>query len=234
MEKILNPVNFEEPHHDIYKYIKAFRETFSHLQDRKIYLRTKTFTDLIFVAIAIVLLTPILTLVPILIKLNSKGPILFKQKRIGKNLKPFYIYKFRTMVKDANLQQSTFLKLNEMTGGGLFKCNNDPRITSVGRFLRKYSIDELPQLINILKGEMTVIGPRPLSTPIELYQRYQLKRFLVKPGLGCIWQAYYRRETNFDKWIKTDLLYLKKASPWFDAILFIKILINVIRGKGAR
>jgi lipopolysaccharide/colanic/teichoic acid biosynthesis glycosyltransferase len=121
-----------------------------------------------------------------------------------------------------------------MKGGQLFKSDNDPRITPFGKFLRKYSLDELPQLFNILKGEMSIIGPRPLSTPISVYENYQLKRFIMKPGLGCIWQAYYRKEINFTKWMKTDLLYIKKASLWVDIKLLLLITKNVIMGKGGR
>jgi lipopolysaccharide/colanic/teichoic acid biosynthesis glycosyltransferase len=121
-----------------------------------------------------------------------------------------------------------------MQGGKLFKSNNDPRITRIGKFLRKYSLDELPQLFNILQGEMSIIGPRPLSTPISAYEKYQLKRFIIKPGLGCIWQAYYRDETNFTKWMKTDLLYVKKISLLFDIKIFLLVAKIVILGKGAR
>jgi lipopolysaccharide/colanic/teichoic acid biosynthesis glycosyltransferase len=138
------------------------------------------------------------------------------------------------MIKDAQSKQLELQNINEMKGGKLFKCDNDPRITPIGKFLRKYSIDELPQLFNILKGEMSIIGPRPLSTPISEYENYQLRRFIIKPGLFCIWQVYYRKETNFTKWMKTDLLYINKASFLVDAKLFLLMVKNVIIGKGSR
>ena len=203
-------------------------------QKIKFYLGIKIFVDFFIVFTSLTFLFPVFLLISIGIKIDSRGPLLFKQKRIGKNLKAFYIYKFRTMIKDAHSKQTELQKINEMKGGRLFKCDNDPRITSFGKFLRKYSIDELPQLINILKGDMSIIGPRPLSTPVNMYEPYQLKRFIIKPGLGCIWQAYYRKETNFTKWIKTDLLYITKASPWVDTKLSLHILMNVICGKGSR
>ena len=182
---------------------------------------------------AIIILSPVFSVVPLLIKLNSKGPVFYKQKRIGKDLKPFYLYKFRTMVVDAHARQSELQHVNEMTGGGLFKIDNDPRVTPLGKILRKFSIDEFPQLFNIIRGEMSVIGPRALSTPVNMYEPYQLKRFIMKPGLGCIWQAYFRRDTNFTKWIKTDLLYVRKVSLGLDIKLLFKIFINVITAKGA-
>ena len=138
------------------------------------------------------------------------------------------------MHKDAHLMQDKLKHLNEMSGGGLFKSDNDPRVTRVGRYLRKYSLDELPQLMNILRGEMTIIGPRPLSTPIDMYKPHQLNRFIVKPGLGCIWQAYHRGDTDFDAWMDSDLEYLEKIGPFFDLKMLFMIFKNALIGKGAR
>jgi lipopolysaccharide/colanic/teichoic acid biosynthesis glycosyltransferase len=217
-----------------YQRIDLAWNTFLSKPERKYYLIIKNIMDYFVALIAIIILMPIFILIPIIIKIDSEGPALFKQKRIGKNCKPFYIYKFRTMIKDAHTKQIELQNINEMQGGKLFKSNNDPRITRIGKFLRKYSLDELPQLFNILQGEMSIIGPRPLSTPISAYEKYQLKRFIIKPGLGCIWQAYYRDETKFTKWMKTDLLYVKKISLLFDIKIFLLVAKIVILGKGAR
>ena len=180
------------------------------------------------------LLVPFLALVAVFIKLDSSGSVLFRQKRYGLSGKPFMMYKFRTMIDGAHLMQDKISHLNEMDGGKLFKTDNDPRITRIGSFLRKYSIDELPQLFNILKGDMTVIGPRPLSTPLEEYEKDELERFKVKPGLGCIWQAYFRKETTFKEWMKTDVVYVRSISAKLDSKLFFVIAKNVLLGKGAR
>lgn len=198
------------------------------------YLRVKNVLEYAITLIAIVLLLPVFALVAILIKFDSKGSVFFKQIRYGKSGVPFTIFKFRTMIVGAHQLQHKLNHLNEMDGGKLFKSDNDPRITRLGKFLRKTSIDELPQLLNILRGDMSIIGPRPLSTPLNDYDEEDLVRFKVKPGLGCIWQAYFRKQTDFRTWMKTDAIYVESVSLKLDFKLFLIILKNVLTTKGAR
>ncbi|MFV1884731.1 MAG: sugar transferase [Balneola sp.] len=198
------------------------------------YLRIKYFLEYMVALSAVIALSPIFIVVALAVKLSSKGPVLFKHTRYGYSGMPFSVYKFRTMVDGAHSLQDKMGHINEMNGGKLFKSDNDPRVTKLGKFLRKTSIDELPQLFNILKGEMTVIGPRPLSTPLEEYSTEELCRFKVKPGLGCIWQAYFRKETDFKSWMKTDVLYVEQVSLKLDLKLFYSITKNVLLGRGAR
>ncbi|WP_428236165.1 sugar transferase [Gracilimonas sp.] len=198
------------------------------------YITLKYVVEYILAVIAFVAFLPLLLFVALLIKSDSKGEVFFKQKRYGHKGDEFMIYKFRTMIQDAHKLQNKLSHLNEMNGGKLFKTDNDPRITRIGRFLRKTSIDELPQLLNILKGDMTVIGPRPISTPLSEYDENQLNRFKVKPGLGCIWQAYFRGETDFQDWMYTDTIYVENMSPKLDLRLMWIIGKNVVLGKGAR
>lgn len=200
----------------------------------RIYTTFKYMVEYTITLAAVILLLPLFAIVAVLIKFDSEGDVFFRQERHGFKGEKFMIYKFRTMVKDAHKLQEQYSHLNEMNGGKLFKSDNDPRITKVGRFLRKTSIDELPQLFNILRGEMTIIGPRPLSTPIEEYSEKQLIRFRVKPGLGCIWQAYFRNETDFESWMLTDALYVENVSLKLDIALLYNISKNVLLGKGAR
>ncbi|MEX0906265.1 MAG: sugar transferase [Balneolaceae bacterium] len=199
-----------------------------------LYIICKYVAEYMLAAVAFVILLPFMTLVALLIKLDSSGKIIFKQKRHGYLGKPFNIYKFRTMVKDAHSLQCKYSELNEMNGGKLFKSKHDPRITRLGRILRKYSIDELPQLVNILKGEMTVIGPRPISTPLTEYTPEQLVKFSVKPGLGAIWQAYSRGATDFNEWMKLDRQYVENISPGMDLKLLLQITKTVLTGEGSR
>jgi lipopolysaccharide/colanic/teichoic acid biosynthesis glycosyltransferase len=195
------------------------------------YLKIKYFLEYVTALAAVIFLSPVLLAVALAVKLSSKGPVLFKHKRYGHSGMPFDVFKFRTMVDGAHSLQDKMGHLNEMNGGKLFKSDNDPRVTKLGKLLRKTSIDELPQLFNILKGDMTVIGPRPLSTPLDEYSEEELNRFKVKPGLGCIWQAYFRRETDFKSWMKTDVLYVEHVSFKLDIKLFYGILKNVLLGK---
>jgi lipopolysaccharide/colanic/teichoic acid biosynthesis glycosyltransferase len=198
------------------------------------YIKAKYFFEYVAALFTVLLMSPFLAVVGLLIKINSPGPVLFKQRRYGLSGMPFEVYKFRTMIDGAHALQHKYSHLNEMEGGKLFKSDNDPRVTKFGKFLRKTSIDELPQLLNILKGQMSIIGPRPISTPLEEYDEEDLVRFKVKPGLGCIWQAYFRKETDFKSWMKTDALYVENISLWLDIKLFFTITINVFKGKGAR
>jgi lipopolysaccharide/colanic/teichoic acid biosynthesis glycosyltransferase len=198
------------------------------------YIKAKYSLEYIIAAFTILFMSPLFLVVALLIKLDSPGPVFFKQLRYGLGGKPILVFKFRTMIDGAHALQHRLSHLNEMEGGKLFKSDKDPRITKLGRFLRKTSIDELPQLFNILRGEMSIIGPRPISTPLEEYDDEDLVRFKVKPGLGCIWQAHFRKETDFKSWMKTDAIYVEKVSLLLDIKLFFAITFNVFIGKGAR
>lgn len=216
------------------KELKGFENDYLHETKDSTYVKVKYVIEYLLVLVAVLFLLPVFLLVGLIIKMDSRGSVFFKQKRYGRSGRPFQIYKFRTMVEDAHRLQDEVMHLNEMKGGMLFKSDHDPRVTRVGKILRKFSIDELPQLFNILKGEMTIIGPRALSTPLPEYDGEDLIRFQLKPGLGCIWQAYFRGDTDFKSWMKTDAYYVKNVSAKLDIQLFFIILRNVLLAKGAR
>jgi exopolysaccharide biosynthesis polyprenyl glycosylphosphotransferase len=182
----------------------------------------------------ILLLLPLLALTAVLIRLTSRGPAVFVQKRLGLNKRHFGIYKFRTMVVDAEKRMKEIEHLNEVSGP-VFKIKNDPRITPLGRFLRKTSIDELPQLFNVLKGDMSLVGPRPL--PIRDYEGFsedwQRRRFSVRPGITCLWQIGGRSSISFEKWMELDLQYIDKWSLKLDLEILVKTIPAVLRGSGA-
>jgi exopolysaccharide biosynthesis polyprenyl glycosylphosphotransferase len=194
----------------------------------------KRILDFTISSIMITLLSPVLLLVATLIKLNSRGPVLFIQKRIGLNKRHFNIYKFRTMLVDAEKRMCEVEHLNEVSGP-VFKIKNDPRITPMGSILRKTSIDELPQLFNVLRGEMSLVGPRPL--PIRDYKGFnedwQRRRFSVKPGMTCLWQVGGRSSISFEKWMELDLLYIDKWSLWLDFQILLRTIPAVFKGSGA-
>jgi lipopolysaccharide/colanic/teichoic acid biosynthesis glycosyltransferase len=179
------------------------------------------------------MLSPIMLLIALFIKGTSKGPVIFKQERVGLRGRKFYIYKFRTMVRDAEALKASLEVLNE-SDGPTFKIKNDPRITLIGRFLRKTGLDELPQLFNVLKGEMSLIGPRPpLPSEVEKYQRWHLRRLSVKPGITCTWQIIpNRNEVVFDNWMKLDIQYIDSWSVKKDLQLLLKTIKTVIYGTG--
>lgn len=189
--------------------------------------------DIIISIIALILLSPLLIVVSILIKVTSYGPILFKQERTGIGCRRFIMYKFRTMRKDAEENLDQIMALNEMSGP-LIKVENDPRRTRIGKILRKTSIDELPQIINVIKGDMTIIGPRPLSPTPDHFKQWQLKRFDVTPGIACKWQADHRDETDFEKWMRTDVSYVNSKTTFKDVIIFARVLKTVFNTKGGR
>ncbi|MBE9467249.1 MAG: sugar transferase [Bacteroidetes bacterium] len=195
-------------------------------------LHSKLILDYIFSFIILLLSAPFLLLIALLIKIDSKGPVFFKQKRIGLRKREFYVYKFRTMVNDAEKLRAKLEHKNEQDGP-VFKIKNDPRITKIGRFLRKTSIDEIPQFINVLKGEMSIIGPRPpLPKEVEKYERWQLRRLSMKPGISCIWQVSGRNTISFNDWMKLDLQYIDTWSLKLDFILTIKTIRTVFRMSG--
>ena len=184
--------------------------------------------------LAIILLSPLYLIIAGLIKLTSPGPVLFIQKRVGLNNRKFVLFKFRTMYKDAQERRSELQNLNEMDGP-VFKIKNDPRVTSVGRFLRKFSIDEFPQLFNVLFGRMSLVGPRPpIPKEVREYDAWQRRRLSMRPGLTCLWQVNGRNgKVNFNEWMKLDLDYLDNWSLWLDFKILTKTIPVVLLGIGA-
>lgn len=193
------------------------------VKDTTTYLFLKRLMDVIGSLIGIILTLPLMLTVTILIKLEDpKGPILFAQERNGVYPKTFKMYKFRSMYVDAEERLQELMHLNEQTGPA-FKMKDDPRITKVGKFIRKTSLDELPQLFNILKGDMSIVGPRPaIPREVRLYNDYQMQRLLVKPGLTCIWQVSGRNNIGFDDWVELDIEYIKTRNLWLDIKLILK------------
>ena len=196
--------------------------------------RFKRLVDMCGSFILLVLLAPLLACVAALIKLDSAGPVFFQQERVGLNRRRFPLFKFRTMVQDADQQQAALEHLNE-AGGPVFKIKDDPRITPLGKFLRQFSIDELPQLVNVLRGDMSLVGPRPL--PIRDVERidthWHNRRFSVKPGLTCLWQINGRSNVNFDRWVRMDLDYIDRWSLGLDLKILMKTVPVVLKGAGA-
>lgn len=182
--------------------------------------------DIVFSLLALILLAPLALLISLAIVLDSPGDgAIFRQRRVGRDGKLFWLYKFRTMCPDAEEQLNELLSQNQMDGP-VFKIKGDPRITRVGRFLRKTSLDELPQLLNVLQGDMSIVGPRPaLPREVELYSDYQRQRLYVTPGLRCYWQiAPHRNEMSFDEWVALDLKYIQERSFWVDwKIIFLTV-----------
>ena len=195
------------------------------VNDTKIYLILKRFMDILGATMGLILTSPIMLIVALLIKLEDpQGPIMFTQERNGQYPKTFKMYKFRSMYVDAEERLQELMHLNEQSGPA-FKMKNDPRITKIGKFIRKTSLDELPQLINVLKGEMSIVGPRPaIPREVKLYNDYQMQRLLVKPGITCIWQVSGRNHIGFDDWVELDIKYIKTRNLWLD----IKLILMTI------
>lgn len=197
-------------------------------------LAMKRFIDLLGSAALLLVLAPFFAVIAALIRLDSPGPVFFSQERVGFNKRRFKMLKFRTMVDEADKQQEMLEHLNE-ADGPVFKIKNDPRITRIGAFLRRFSIDELPQFINVFKGDMSLVGPRPLPLRdvdrIEI--RWHKRRFSIKPGITCLWQVNGRSEIGFDDWVRMDLEYIDKWSLILDMIILIKTIPAVFKGPGA-
>ncbi len=182
----------------------------------------------------IIILLPVFVAAALLIKLTSPGPVFFVQERVGYNKRRFKLYKFRTMVPGAEKKQKELEQLNEMSGP-VFKIGKDPRITPIGKFLRKTSVDELPQIFNVLKGDMSIVGPRPL--PVRDYegfdQDWHRRRFSVYPGITCLWQINGRNQISFEEWMKLDMEYIDNWSLGLDLIILAKTIPAVLKGSGA-
>jgi exopolysaccharide biosynthesis polyprenyl glycosylphosphotransferase len=194
----------------------------------------KRLLDIVGSLLLLIVLSPLFLAVAVLIKLTSAGPVLFKQRRVGLNKRAFTVFKFRTMVRDAESIQETLLHLNEMTGP-VFKIKDDPRVTPLGRVLRKTSIDELPQLLNVLKGDMSLVGPRAMSVrDYQLFSEdWQRRRFSVRPGITCLWQIHGRNAIPFEQWMLLDMQYIDKWSLWLDFKILARTIPAVFKGSGA-
>jgi exopolysaccharide biosynthesis polyprenyl glycosylphosphotransferase len=193
----------------------------------------KNLLDYGFGVIIFIFFIPVYLVVGLLIKIDSRGPVFYKQKRYTKKCREFYIYKFRTMFADADKRLEELRHLNE-ADGPLFKIKNDPRITKTGRFLRKFSIDELPQIINVLRGELSLVGPRPpIPDEVKQYNDWEMKRLDVKQGITGLWQISGRSELNFEEMTRLDLYYIQNWSIIMDIIIIIKTLPVLILSKGA-
>ncbi|KLE14651.1 sugar transferase [Clostridium sp. C8] len=194
----------------------------------------KRLVDIVLSLISIVLLSPIFIIVAIVIRFDSKGKIVFGQNRIGKDMKEFKIYKFRTMYENSEEIFKNFTEEQKKEYYINFKLDNDPRITKVGGFLRKTSLDELPQLINILKGDMSIVGPRPIvEKEIEKYGSYAEAVFSILPGLTGYWQANGRSDTTYDERVKMDMYYIRNKSVLMDIKIIFKTFVSVIKKEGA-
>lgn len=208
--------------------------TFTSTPDKIWHLFVKRLFDIFISGIALIILLPFFIIIAIIEK-SSKGSVFFKQIRSGLNGRKFTLYKFRTMIENAESKLSELLKYNEMNGP-VFKMENDPRITKFGKFLRKFSIDELPQFWNVLKGDMSIIGPRPpLPSEVIKYDNWQRRRLSMRPGLTCLWQIQGRNKiTDFNEWMKLDLEYIDNWSLWLDFKIFLQTIPVVLLGKGAK
>jgi lipopolysaccharide/colanic/teichoic acid biosynthesis glycosyltransferase len=207
-------------------------ETHTQNKANHAYLFFKRLFDIVLSALALIVLSPLFLVIAIIIKATSKGPVIFKQERIGKDGVPFQMYKFRSMVENAEALLPNLLEKNERDGP-VFKIAQDPRMTPIGYFMRKTCIDELPQLVNIVKGEMTIVGPRPpLPCEVEQYTPYQMQRLSVTPGLTCIWQISKHEAPTFDEWVEMDIKYIRERSLGFDAKLVLRTVSVVIFHQG--
>ncbi len=206
--------------------------TFSAAPHDEIRLLIKRVTDIVLAAAALVLVFPIMLFVMLLIRLTSPGPAIFRQERCGLNGRRFVFYKFRSMCKNAEEMKGALSHLNQRET--VFKIPNDPRLTAVGRWLRKFSIDEWPQLWNVLKGDMSLVGPRPaIPEEVEQYKRWQRRRLRMRPGLTCIWAIQGRDAVDFDTWMKMDMQYIDTWSLALDWKIIVRTIPQVLSGRGA-
>ena len=207
--------------------------TYTTTPSNEMHLLGKRLLDVAGSALMLVVAMPVMVVAALAIRLTSHGAVLFRQERVGLNGRTFTLYKFRTMMEDAHDRRSEVAHLNEMRGP-VFKTRRDPRVTIVGRWLRKFSLDELPQLWNVLRGDMSLVGPRPpIPEEVNLYERWQRRRLSMKPGLTCLWQVSGRNEVDFERWIELDLQYIDNWSPALDLKILLRTIPAVLSGKGA-
>lgn len=193
----------------------------------------KRAVDIVTSILVLILLSPVLLLAAAAVKLTSRGPLLYTQDRVGKGGRIFRFAKFRSMRDGAHTELHDLQHLNELDGP-VFKIKDDPRITGVGRFMRKFSIDELPQLVHVLTGRMTLVGPRPpLPAEVATYDEWQRQRLLVKPGITCIWQVSGRSDLDFTTWVSLDVEYIRTWTPWLDFLILLRTVPAVILARGA-
>jgi len=204
------------------------------VDQKKSYLIMKRLIDIFGSLIGLILLSLLMLIVSIIIKFEDpNGTVFFKQVRIGKNGKKFYMYKFRSMIADAEDKLEELLKLNEIQGA-MFKMKKDPRVTKIGRFIRKTSIDELPQLLNVLKGDMSLVGPRPpLPREVKEYTKYDKQRLLVVPGCTGLWQVSGRNDLDFSEMVELDIQYIRNRSVLLDIKLIFKTVLVLFGSKNA-
>jgi len=205
-----------------------------HINDSRFYLVSKRFIDIIASLLGIIILSPLFLFIALLIKKEDpKGSVFFKQVRVGKDGKEFYMYKFRSMVSNAEELLNDLLKNNEVSGH-MFKMKDDPRVTKIGKFIRKTSIDELPQLLNVLKGDMSLVGPRPpLTREVAEYSHYHKQRLSVKPGCTGVWQVSARNNVGFEEMVEMDIRYMKERNTYFDLIIIFRTVLVLIKPNGA-
>ena len=204
----------------------------SRVKQRRLYFAVKRVMDIVLSLLALILLSPLFLIVAILIKADSPGPAFYIHNRVGKNGKTFRMYKFRSMCVDADRYLGKLAAQNEREGPA-FKISDDPRITRAGRGIRRTCIDELPQLLNILKGDMSIVGPRPpLPAEVEQYTPYQYQRLAAKPGLTCYWQTHKGKVSTFNEWVGLDIKYIQNQNFRVDAKLILQTITFVLKNKG--
>lgn len=218
-------------------YLEHLRDvpllTFASSPDNELLLFLKRVLDVVLSATALIVISPALLAIAPLIRITSPGPIIYRQIRCGLGGRRFTLFKFRSMVADAE-QLRPELEIHNEAEGPVFKMSNDPRITPLGRWLRRFSLDELPQLWNILRGDMSFVGPRPpLAAEVEQYEKWQRRRLRMRPGLTCLWAIEGRSQVKFDRWMQLDLAYIDNWSLWLDLKIVVRTIPQVLRGRGA-
>lgn len=201
--------------------------------NRALALAVKRSVDIVGAIVGLIALSPVFVLAAVAVLLDDGRPILFTQPRAGRNGKPFRIYKFRTMTRGADAQRAGLRDRNEVSGNASFKLADDPRVTRIGRLLRRTSVDELPQLWNVMNGEMSLVGPRPHPfDDVAGYEPWQRRRLTVKPGITGLWQVKGRLEPTFDRWVQLDLEYIDGWSIWLDFRLLLQTIPALLRAEG--